>query len=983
MDDESRPREELLREIQELRRELDELRAREGTWGQAQGTLPGDPEGYRNILAGLEDGYYEVDLAGNFTFFNEAMSTKILGCRPEELLRANYRQYLDEDNARAVYHAFNQVFMTGRPIKELGWTLIRQDGSLCSVEASVSLVRKAQGEPTGFRGIVRDVTERKKAEEARRESEERYRLLMEASPDAVVVYDPQGRVTYINKAFERVYGWTREELLGRTIDFVPPPEKGKTRAALRRAVEGARDIIFETQRLTKSGRLLDVELRSTSVFDRDGWLAGSIVIHRDITERKRSEEALRQSEERYRLLLDASPDAITVYDHEGKVTYVNPAFAQTFGWTIEELAGRGIDFVPPHEMAKTAEAVARTLRGETVLLESQRLTRDGRLLDIQLKTAIFKDREGKLAGDIVIYRDITARKKAEDELKRHRDRLEELVTERTRDLRATNIKLKKEIEERKQTEKALLEAEARYRTLYEVSKKAEELYRSLFNSSADAIVVYDLEGHVQYLNPAFTQVFGWTLEEVLGRKIDFVPEREEELTNNRVAEVIEDGRTLRDFETRRLTKDGRVLDVNISASRYNDHEGRPAGMLVLLRDTTEKAKMEAEVRRWRNYLQEVIDSMPSVLIGVDPEERVTNWNARAREVTGLSFEEVLGRSLPEVYPLAAEQIDLVRECLVRSQPRELEKLAQVLEGELRYVATVVYPLAADHVIGAVLRIDDVTDRVRIEEMMVQTEKMMSVGGLAAGMAHEINNPLGGVIQGVQNIKRRLSPELAQNLKAAQSCGTELEKVQAYLAKRQITDFLEGILNSGQRAAKIVANMLEFSRHSKSEMQLARLDELLDKTVELAASDYDLKKQYDFRHIEVVRDFDPEVPPVFCDPTKIEQVILNLLKNAAQAMSEGRVVTGRSPRLVLRTRREESWTRIEIEDNGPGMDENVRRRIFEPFFTTKKVGYGTGLGLSVSYFIVTDTHQGRLSVESTPGKGTKFIMHLPLEKRKRE
>ena len=295
-----------------------------------------------------------------------------------------------------------------------------------------------------------------------------------------------------------------------------------------------------------------------------------------------------------------------------------------------------------------------------------------------------------------------------------------------------------------------------------------------------------------------------------------------------------------------------------------------------------------------------------------------------------------------------------------------------------YADVMVYPLLADGSAGAVIRIDDITSRVRIEQMMVQTEKMMSVGGLAAGMAHEINNPLSGVLQSSQNILRRLSPDLEANRRTAEALGVDLERMYRYLEERGILEFVNTIQQSASRASHIVADMLAYSRSTTTDFQPARVEDMLDTVVRLAASDYDLKKKYDFKQVEIVHDLDPELETLVCDHTEIEQVLLNLVKNAAQAMAEG----GTPPphRIILRTRREGEYGRIEVQDNGPGIDKQTQRRVFEPFFTTKAVGVGTGLGLSVSYFIITDQHKGTIDVSSTPGKGTCFTIRLPLQGR---
>jgi signal transduction histidine kinase len=188
--------------------------------------------------------------------------------------------------------------------------------------------------------------------------------------------------------------------------------------------------------------------------------------------------------------------------------------------------------------------------------------------------------------------------------------------------------------------------------------------------------------------------------------------------------------------------------------------------------------------------------------------------------------------------------------------------------------------------------------------------------------------------------------------------------------------LDGVGESARRAAAIVRNMLEFSRKSDQAPAPTDLNALLDKALELSSTDYDLKKKYDFRKIAIVRDYASGLPPISCNPGMLEQVFLNLLRNAAQAMAGSPPGTPQ-PRIVLRTRWDGDAARAEIEDNGPGMDEQTRRRAFEPFFTTKMQGEGTGLGLSVSYFIITNTLGGSIEVESQPGQGSKFIIRLPL------
>jgi polar amino acid transport system substrate-binding protein len=190
--------------------------------------------------------------------------------------------------------------------------------------------------------------------------------------------------------------------------------------------------------------------------------------------------------------------------------------------------------------------------------------------------------------------------------------------------------------------------------------------------------------------------------------------------------------------------------------------------------------------------------------------------------------------------------------------------------------------------------------------------------------------------------------------------------------------IEAIVESGQRAAQIVEDMLNFSRKSDSRKTYNDLCVLMDKSIVLASNEYNLKKHYDIRKVKISKEYDKDLPNILCDSTKIQQVLLNLIKNSAQAMFEAKT---KLPEIILRLKKEESMVRIEVEDNGPGIDEATQKRIFEPFFTTKSVGTGTGLGLSVSYYIVVENHNGQMDVESAPGEGTKFTIHLPIEAEK--
>lgn len=379
----------------------------------------------------------------------------------------------------------------------------------------------------------------------------------------------------------------------------------------------------------------------------------------------------------------------------------------------------------------------------------------------------------------------------------------------------------------------------------------------------------------------------------------------------------------------------------------------------------------------KKSLSDILDTLPSVIARVDRDGVVDLVNQRFVQFSGVSAEAAYGMKLESLIPHFAPQLQQIASVIDKQLPVTNSIIQQRSGKVLSYYSLQIYPLCGEGSLMAVIRIDDITEHVRIEEMMVQTEKMMLVSGLAAGMAHEINNPLGAILQHAQNIERRVSGEIAANQKAASEVGVSLELVREYFKKRGIFDFIAHIRSAGMRASDIISNMLQFSRRSESGIETVDLLMLIDKVLELAATDYDMKKKYNIRQIDIQRSYAPDMPPVKVIVTEMEQVLLNILKNAAQALSVSMIS---EPKIVLRTSISADMAVIEIEDNGPGMDEATRLRIFEPFFTTKEVGVGTGLGLSVAYAIVTKGHHGAIEVQTRPGEGCCFSIKLPLQER---
>ena len=403
-------------------------------------------------------------------------------------------------------------------------------------------------------------------------------------------------------------------------------------------------------------------------------------------------------------------------------------------------------------------------------------------------------------------------------------------------------------------------------------------------------------------------------------------------------------------------------------------------------------KLNVEIVRLQHLLQSTTNSMPSVLIALDTDGQVLLWNPAAEALTGQAAPRVLGQSLWQICPELCRYRDLFERTL--QERRVVHRHGEQLTTEtgVIYCDVDVFPLSTDNVEGAVLRIDDVTGRVRIEEMMRQSAKMASAGRLATGIAHEINNPLSAMIQSAQVLQMTLDTQSTRIRERLQTRGVDPDALGRYLHEHDTYEYLEGIRSAGGRAAKIVSDLLSFS-HKSSRPAPYDLNALVEQTLDLAAADFDLKKKYDFRAIEIVRELAPDLPKVVCDGQLIQQVVLNLIRNAAQAMAKKEQTTQAReedyrPRLILRSslaqehhgyghalRRQ--MVRLEIEDNGPGIPEAAKPQLFEPFFTTKEEGEGTGLGLWLCWSIVVKQHDGQIWQEPGQEDGACFVVELPV------
>ena len=564
---------------------------------------------------------------------------------------------------------------------------------------------------------------------------------------------------------------------------------------------------------------------------------------------------------------------------------------------------------------------------------------------------------------------LTSKVKIFIELYKQRILLEEKKREldaKVIELEALKFELEEEVKDRKKAE--------------EKQKRTANFISALLDAVPTPIFYKDKEGLYQGCNNAFSSFMGVTPDDIRGKRMDELwPGDQAAVYHQKDLELMQNQRH-QIYEFKVTDKKGETKPVIFAKDVFRDEKGKVAGIIGAFSDISELKQTQEEIRSLRNYLSNIIDSMPSILIGVDNKTRITHWNLRARKITRISQEVAKGQSLEKIFPQLENGTKYVQKAIESQQVYRHSRSTRQEKDRIVYEDITIYPLVTNGVGGAVIRIDDVTERVQMEEMMTETEKMLSVGGLAAGIAHEINNPLAGMMQSAYVMKSRLeNTNMPANLQVAEKLGIKMEDIYAFMDKRDIFRMIDAINDSGSRAAEIVNTMLSFARKSNAgDMSSHYPNKLMDEILELAATDYDLKKKYDFKSIEIIKQYDEKLPMLLCEGARIQQVLLNILRNGAQAMHTAKT---KFPRFIIRIYKAEESEMVcmEIEDNGPGMDEDTRSKIFDPFFTTKPVGIGTGLGLSVSYFIITKNHKGKIDVISEPGNGATFIIRLPIER----
>lgn len=392
----------------------------------------------------------------------------------------------------------------------------------------------------------------------------------------------------------------------------------------------------------------------------------------------------------------------------------------------------------------------------------------------------------------------------------------------------------------------------------------------------------------------------------------------------------------------------------------------------LFNEINKNKKTAQLLKSTQNYLQNIINSMPFVLIGIDKDKNITHWNKVATDNYGMNHSAAIGQNLDKIKLGLTIDQEALKKAFESQEIQQQNNKKVEIKDDTKFYDITIYPLEKNINTDAVILIEDVTAKITVETMMIQNERLTFLGQLAAGVAHEINNPVSIILQNLQNIKRRFSNELDGNLKAAKKVGIEIEALHQYLEERKINELIDEIYNAGEQTASIVKNMLRFSRSDNSYSEDNNLKDIIETSLSLAKQNLALLNQTKSININLNTRFPDHIPSIHCSEIDIQQVVLNMVNNAFQAFDQN--IANAWVNITLEFNSDEAF--ITVEDNGKGMNAWTLKHIFDPFFTTKDINQGTGLGLSISYFIVTERHKGKIEAFSREGEGTRFVIRLP-------
>lgn len=877
-------------------------------------------------------------------------------------------------------------------------------------------------------GAFQDITETKRTQDALRKSEEKYRRIVETSAEGIWAMDKNFTTTFVNPRMAELLGYREEEMIGKTVDsFMFEEELADHQTKMRERKKGLK-AQYERRFRKRDGTALWTSVSASPLMDDKGRFNGSFGMFTDVTEEKQVEDNLRQSEERYRTILHTMEDGYFEVDLEGNFTSFNESMRRMLGYEKEEMIGLNYR---EYMTKETAQEVFLTFNksfrtGSPARSVGWKLVKkDKTKIDIETSVSLKRNREDEPVGFFGIARDITERKRAEEALQESEENLAmaqrvaevgswdwDLKTGRLlwssetfsifgrdpadytpsvdnarnsvhpddRDLLERKVRTSIERDESYEHQYRIITPDGVIKHLHALGeiirdkenrparlrgaiqditerkhaeedlRRSEELFRNLFMyHSAVKLIIEPDTGQIVDANEAAAGYYGWSIEQLKNMKIQEI----NTLSSEEIKEEMENARTAKriHFEFRHRKADGSIRDVEVFSSKI-EVSGKDL-LHSIIHDITDRRRAEEGLLTSEAQLSNALRIARAGHWEYDVETDTFTFNDNFYRIFRTTAEEVGGYRLtsadyalrfchPDDVAMVSKEIQAALETGDPNYSRQLEHRILYDNGEVGYIAVRFFIVKDSQ--GRTVKTygvnQDITEQKRLEQQLLQTEKLSAIGTMISGVAHELNNPLTSIIGIAQLLQKRDIPE-------------------------DVRVKLDVLIKESVRSSKIVGGLLAFAREHKPERKQVNINDILLESLKLR--EYDLKVS----DIDVQTAFSDDLPETYADPYQLQQVLINLINNARDAL-----IGRQHAALTMRTYRKDDDIIVEVEDNGPGIPKELAIKIFDPFFTTKDVGKGTGLGLSMAYGIIRE-HEGTISVESGPGCGAKFIVAIPI------
>jgi two-component system NtrC family sensor kinase len=736
----------------------------------------------------------------------------------------------------------------------------------------------------------------------RRAEGEMFQAIAELGNDGILVFDERHRIEFANRVVSEITGYSNEELLKMTVlSLLGKSNQPFLEDIFLHPERHGEKVCIEIQLLTSKGETKEAEVCIALAETPLGGQKGYAYL-RDITEPKRMERKIREATQEFEKIAEMGDDGIVVFDPAFKIIFANQMASEITGFPKEDLIGRDFFTVIGKQDKEFLEGTVTRGAGigEKLCTEMTILTPKGEAKDAEVCIALAKSDTGEVKTYAYI-RDITARKKFEKEI-----------------------------------------------------KDSEEKLRTLFERVRHGLFISSKEGKFLDCNQALLDMLNYqTKEEFL--KIDIAQDLYVNPEDRKTfQEKIERDGYVKDMEVEFKKKNDEKITVLLTGHSIKNEKGETVGYQGINLDISERKRIENELREANEFFMNLIESSVDGIIAADMKGNIFIFNKGAENLTGYTAEEVIGKiHITKIYPEG-----VAKEIMKKLRSSEYGGVGKFIPTQLNVVnnagqeipiqlsAALIYD-GAGREIASVGIFTDLRPRLMMEKklqethlQLVSSEKMASLGKLAAGIAHEINNPLGGVLIYSSLMMEDLPQE---DLKRGD---------------------LARIVQEAGRCKEIVKSLLEFARQTEPKVEPTDINRAITEGL------FFLENQALFHNIRIIKELDPFLPFVKGNAGQLKQVFMNIIVNAAEAIHGSGTLT-----ITTSAAPDRKSVLVEFTDTGEGIPEENLTRIFDPFFTTKDVGKGTGLGLATSYGIVEE-HGGKIRVKSKVGEGTTFTIELP-------